>query len=135
MRSPTYFQLGCAADPADEVDSFARPRVVDAENWRERVFLQQGHVQLFDRMRRGRQLRAKTEGAPLVAQEKAEFMLTGGLRRAGLLDDEHGFEFPEQRFRRKAVQILEHAVVGEDLHLVVREQDRQKVRALPGAFA
>ena len=35
----------------------------------------------------------------------------------------------------KAIQVFQHAIVGQDLQLVVRKNDAQKKRAVAGAFA
>jgi hypothetical protein len=49
------------------------------------------------------------------------------------VDLEEGAEFGQKLFRRETLQILQHAVVGQDLHLVVREDHRQEVRAVARA--
>jgi hypothetical protein len=51
------------------------------------------------------------------------------------IDGENRAENFQQLFRRPAVQILQHAVVRQNLHLVVRKNHGQKLSALPGALA
>ena len=48
------FQFRRAADAADEIDFFARARIVNAEHRRENLFLQQRHVEPFNRVARWR---------------------------------------------------------------------------------
>ena len=45
-----FFQLRRAADATDEMDAFARARVVNAENRPKNSFLQQCHVQILNRV-------------------------------------------------------------------------------------
>src|SRR5262245_8169558 len=51
------------------------------------------------------------------------------------LEDENAIELLQELFWRVAIQILQHAVVGQDLHLVLRKYDAQKIAALPGTIA
>jgi hypothetical protein len=48
------FQFRRAANAADEIDALARARVVNAENRREHVLLQQRHVERINRVVAGR---------------------------------------------------------------------------------
>src|SRR5947208_1550358 len=51
------------------------------------------------------------------------------------MENKNGFKDVQQLFRRPMIQILQHAVVGENLHLVVGKNDREKfparARAMP----
>ena len=51
------------------------------------------------------------------------------------VDGEDAGELLHHLAGRPAVQILQHTVVGENLHLVVREDDAEERGALAGAFA
>jgi hypothetical protein len=130
-----FLEFASAANAADEVDALARARVIDAEQRREDVFLQQRDVEFFDGVGGRGELRTEIKRVPLAFEEETEFVFASWLRRAVWLDDENGVEFLEQLSGSKSVEILQHAVVGENLHLVVRENDAQKIAAVTSAFA
>ena len=57
-------------------------------------------------------------------------MLAGRPGRAASLDDEHTVKFFEQLPGVHAVKVLQRAVVGQNLHLVVGEEDGKKESAV-----
>ena len=48
-----FFLFRRATDAADEFDLLARARVINAEDRREHIFLQQRHIELFNRVGEG----------------------------------------------------------------------------------
>src|SRR5262249_4543191 len=122
-------QFSGAADAADEADALAGARIRDAEDWIEGVLLNHGDVEFFDRIRSGGETWAEVQRAPFAFEIKPELVFARRGREFGGLDDEHTVELFQKLRRRKAVEIFEHAVVGENLHLVVRENHRKELAA------
>src|SRR6185503_18710 len=107
-----------------------------AEERRKHEFLQEGHVQLLNRVARRGELRTEVQRAPASAQEKAQLVLACRLLRgASVLQDERRIELLEQRLGRETIEVLQHAVVRKDLQLVVRKDHREEMAALAGALA
>ena len=130
------FQFRRAADAADEMDALARARIVNAEHRREHVFLQQLHIEQFPGSSVDSSSNsAERERVPLAGKIKTEFMFAAGRRRAMTVNGKNGVENFQQLLRRLAVQILQHAVVGQNLHLVVRKNHGEKLSALARALA
>jgi hypothetical protein len=72
------FQFRRAADAADEIDALARARIVNAEDRREHVLLQQRHVERsIGSLDRGER-RLEGQRVPLALEIKAQFMLARG---------------------------------------------------------
>ncbi len=71
----------------------------------------------------------------LPPRQQPEFMLARRNRGAGSFDDEHPVQFLDELLCREPVQVLQHAVVRQDLHLLVREDDAEELAALPRAVA
>src|SRR5215210_2280018 len=70
---------------------------------------------------------AECERVPLSVQVETEMMLFGRRGRARvLLNYEHTVQLLQQLFRRESVQILQHTIVGKNLHLIVRKNNGQK---------
>src|SRR6266545_1138705 len=130
-----FFQLGDAANAADEVDALAGARVVDAKQRRQHVFLQEGHVELFDRVARRGEPGAEIQRVPVTVEVKAEFMVAHWLAGTVSLDDKYTIERLEQPRRRHPVQVFQHAVVRENLHLVVWKYHGEEPAAVARALA
>ncbi len=128
--STSLCQFRRAADAADKLDALIRARIFDAEDRTEHVLLQQGHIEQFRGVLRFQQLTAEREGMPSAGQIKAEFVFATGRRRTMTVNGKNRPENLQHLLRRPAVQILQHAVVGQDLHLIVRKNHREE----PAAF-
>lgn len=128
-------QFGCAPDSAHEVDAFAGAGIINPEDGREDIFLEQRDIEFFDGISGCGKRRAKVERSPFAAEKESELMILRGFWLAWLFYNEHGIEPFEQFGWFQAVQIFEHAIVRQDLHLLVRKDHGEKPTALPGAFA
>ena len=117
-------ELGGAANAADEVDSLVRPWIADCENRREHAVVQPLHVERAHRVgdRRPRVEREPVPGA-------------GEIHRALALARDGGASRPHRQPRRElgeevagraADEVLDDAVVRQDLHLPVRKRHRQE---------
>ncbi len=87
-----FFQLSCAANPANETEPLAGARVIDSEEWFEDILLQQCDVKLLDRISRRGETRTKMQRVPAAGQEKPEFMLAAWLAVALGFNDEDAIE-------------------------------------------
>ena len=118
------FLVGRPADPADEVDPSVRARVADPEERRQDLVLQERDVQAIGSRRVG-------SGGPEVEGMPASVEVHRDLARArrGLRarsDRDLRPERVEEVLGRPAPEVPDEAVVGQDLHLVVREGDREE---------
>src|SRR5439155_7262342 len=119
-------QFRRAANAADEVNAFARSRVVNAKQRRQDVFLEQRHVELFNRVGRRGEFRPEIERVPLAVEKKAQLMFARWLVGTVSLNDEYTVEQLEHARGRQPVQVFQHAVVGQNLHLVMRKNYGEK---------
>ena len=62
-------------------------------------------------------------------------MLARRHRLSLVLNNEHGVELFQQFIHMTASNILQHAIIRQNLHLVVRKNYRQKNRAVTSPFA
>src|SRR4051812_5236721 len=63
-RVDDFLQLGCSPDSADEMNSSAGARVINAEKRSEHIFLQKRDIELFHGVGCRSKLRAEVQGAP-----------------------------------------------------------------------
>ena len=123
------FQLRRAADAADEVYALVRARVCDAEHGVEQVVLQEAHVERRRRVvgERARRLAAQRQPVPPAAHVHVPVPgLARPLALRALGDVEAPADGFEKLFGRQPVQIFHDAVVGENLHLLVGEDDGEE---------
>ncbi len=97
--------------------------------------MQQRHIKLLNRILAGGQLRLERERVPAAVHENPQLMLARRCGDAETDDVENFLQFFEQFGGRQAVQIFQHAVVGQNLHLIVRKNYREKLAALAPALA
>ena len=72
---------------------------------------------------------------PLAGQIKAEFVFATGRRRTLTVNGKNRAENFQQLLRRPSVQILQHPVVGQNLHLIVRKNHGEEPAAFTRALA
>src|SRR6185369_1157300 len=70
-------QFPGAANAAHKIDAFARPRIVDAEDRLQDIFLEQSDVEFFDRVAGSGEARPKVERVPPASEIKTQFMFAG----------------------------------------------------------
>ncbi len=123
-----------SAGAAHEIDPLVGPDVADAEHLLEHVALQQRHVEtaragvVFGRGAR------EIDDIPAASQVHRHLALAA--RRRGAVGHAEALaQRGEERLRRSPGQILDRSVVGQDLHLVVREGDRDERLGLGDAAA
>ena len=75
------------------------------------------------------------ERVPLAVNEPAKRVFARRRGRPPRIGVEHFFQLQRQLVRREAVQIFQHAVVGQNLHLVVRKNHGEKLSAVARAVA
>ena len=70
---------------------------------------------------------AERQRVPLPAEIQSQEMFLTRFRRARvLLNHEHRVQFLQQLLVRQTVEVFQHAVVGQNLHLVVRKDHGEK---------
>lgn len=118
--------LACAADTADEIDAGVAARIGDAEDRVEQLILDERAVERGDGI--GRVERAGADGGvvPAASEERRKRPLRGGLGGGRFGDVEAFTEQGEQRVGGAALLIANHAIVRENLHLPVREDDHEE---------
>ena len=125
-------QFARAADAADELDALVGALVADAEQRREHEILQARDVERRDRTRVADALVLPASSRSVYhapSRYIAHSPLRAGVGRAGL-DRELRAQRGEQRRGRVAREILHHAVIRQDLRLLLGERDAEEPRVL-----
>src|SRR5690606_14465948 len=126
----TLLQFTQAADATDEVDALVAARVVDAQQRGQQIVLQDADIEAADGVVLAPQAGEGFELVPAAAavaaaQVHGELVGVGGLGGGvDFADVEAGLDFLQELVVAEAVEVLDDAVVVEDVHLVVGEDHR-----------
>ena len=125
-RVDAAFELLRTANSADEIDVLVTTRIDDAEHGPEQLVLADGAVERRDGIGGVVGADAHRRGVPGASDVNAERLGARRLRRLRGGYVEARADRLEQGFGSAPVEIADDAVVGHDLHLIVREHDREE---------
>ena len=105
-----FFEFRRAADAADEVDAFAGARIIDAEDGREHLLLQDGAIEAFDRIFGGGELGLEVQRVPL----RAAFTIAASSSEYRASEKPSPFKRPS-RWVRSSSGIMHFSALGNTL--------------------
>src|SRR5713101_9841895 len=124
-RLDLLLELRGAPDTAHEIDPLVRPRISDSQDRTQEIVLEDGDVQDSQR--------AFVEGSwfgrelvPNPLEEHSELMRAFRFGSRSLFHLEPERDLLQQLLRAQAMEILDHAVVAQNLHLIMGKHHHQE---------